>query len=140
MPNATVGYLGFGKLMMKLGDLRMALNVFQRGRCINAQHSEINQLMGVLYCELGQADMMRRYFRMAIIEQPWNSVGYYDFGVCTRNLGNSNEARQFFQWSIYLEPKRADYHFSLANVQRYKGDENHVSELHSLLKERALRC
>jgi len=69
------------------------------------------------------------YFNKAIKLNPELVEAYNNLGLLNKNLGNIDEAREFFEQAINLKHDYCDAHFNLTSTLKYSGDEEQINQL-----------
>jgi tetratricopeptide (TPR) repeat protein len=103
------------------GNHRKARKAYRRALELEPDNADANNLMGLLWLQMGQAADALPYIQKALSVQPDSSQSNYNLGVAYVELGQLTEARESFIRAVDLEPDHIDALISLGNVTRLLG-------------------
>ena len=119
-------YSMFGLVYMELKENDRAEENFQRALSLSPNDPDIAHNYGWFLCNSGQAPASIKYFLQAIrnplYASPWRS--YSAAGVCTlrANPNNLQDAQEFFQRALKIEPDEPTAMLQLAQIRYRQGN------------------
>lgn len=115
-------YNMFGVVYMALRENRLAEENFERALRLSPNDPDINHNYGWFLCDNGREADSIRYFLQAIrnplYATPWRS--YSAAGLCTLRDKRLEDAEEFFQRALHLEPDEPTSLLQLGEI-RYRG-------------------
>lgn len=77
---------------------------------------------GSLYLLQNEPILARKPLEQAVLLAPNNPEICHEMGLCLKQMGHGDEARQWFEKATALDPHHADYHLSLAQLDLQQGN------------------
>lgn len=91
-----------------------------------------------IYIKEGRHDEAVKCYQKVLANNP-NCVTTLDFLGCAYiEKGDIDQALNAFQKVVALDPGNIPCHYSIANIQKYTGDEIHISEMERLFQDKDL--
>jgi tetratricopeptide (TPR) repeat protein len=120
------------KVMLNVGKLEEAKNLFQNILQIKPSHYKTHTNIGAILNKLGKLDEAEKCFKKAIKFKPDFVIAYYNLGITQEKLNKLNEAEKNYKKAIELNPNYAEAHNNLAlilkKLNRYDESESNYKK------------
>jgi type IV pilus assembly protein PilF len=112
-----------GLVYMELREKDLAESSFQRALRLSPEDPNINHNYGWFLCQGGQEKESIRYFLHAVSNSLYSAPGrsYAAAGVCSLRTKNYNEAEDFLQRALKLDPEEPSALLKLAEIRYGQG-------------------
>lgn len=97
-------YSYMGDCLKNLGRYSEALPVLTEGLVHDEERPDIHNIMGVCYFKLADYQRAIKHFHRAVELVPSSAIDYANLGVNYRRLGRLDQARQYFELALGLDP------------------------------------
>ncbi len=115
------------------GKYDEAIDYFLHCYSIDSTNANVLMELGAFYNALEEKDLALDYYRKALNYDKTNYYYNMAFAELNRELGNSQEVVDVFEYLIELYPNRSELHFEIANAYADNGDlEKAINELDEL--------
>ena len=104
------------KLLLDVGKLEEAKNLFQNILQIQPSHYKTHTNIGAILNKLGRLDEAEKCFKKAIEFKPDFVIAYYNLGITQEKLNKLDEAEKCFKKAIEFKPDYAEAHNNLALI------------------------
>jgi type IV pilus assembly protein PilF len=123
-PSYAPAYSMFGLVYMELKENRLAQENFEHGLSISPTDPDINHNYGWFLCQTDREAQSIAYFLKAIrnplYPTPWRS--YTAAGVCSLRVDKLQDAEQFFQRALRLEPNDPTALLQMGQIRYRQGN------------------
>ena len=114
-------FSNYALLCQTRGELKKALNIYQKSVTVFPGHAFSHANLGYLYLELGSLDEAEVSTRKAIELQPELANAHSYLGLILRAKGEIDAAETAFRHAIHLQPELADSYINLGQLLKNKG-------------------
>lgn len=122
-PTYASTYSMFGLVYMELRESKLAQENFEHGLELSPNDPDINHNYGWFLCQTGREAESIRYFLHAIANPlyrtPWRS--YTAAGVCSMRKDKLQDAEQFFQRALKLQPNEPMALLQMGEIRYHEG-------------------
>ncbi len=93
--------------MDKLGDVELALKLYQRALDFDPSDPEVYQNLGLLAWRIDQLDLAERFFRLQMQIDPSSADAINNLGCVLRDKGQHEDSVEVLRSAIYAHPEHA---------------------------------
>ncbi len=117
-PEYAEAFYNLGNTYLGLGNMLAAIENYTEYLSIRIPDAENNVFayLGDCWMQLGDFELAKRIFEVAVDKLPEFDPAWYDLGRCDLELGRYEEAVLDFQKAITINGEAADYYFALAQA------------------------
>jgi type IV pilus assembly protein PilF len=116
-------YSMYGLVYTELKEKELAQSSFERALRLSPTDGDINHNYGWFLCQNGQPADSIKYFLQAVrnplYQTPWRS--YSAAGVCSQRSKNTQDAEEFFQRALKMDPDEPTALLHLAQIRYGQG-------------------
>ncbi len=105
-----------GQLAYEDGENEKAFALLAAELELDVRRPEILEVMGIMMTELGQADYATHCFLRVSELQPSNAVNYYNLGKVLAARGEMEDAMQFLDYALELDPSNYELVRKVAKI------------------------
>jgi len=134
-PSNSVVLFNIGTTFLSLSEPRIAKNYFLRALSIDSSNVECLLNLAVSHQRLFQHLQARKVYLEALKIDPKNPVLLNNIGNCSKHLGFIEEAHDYLETAIRLNPLYFEAHRNLSLITKYTVDHPHILEMLSLYKD-----
>ena len=118
------------------GETQNAIKAVKKARLASPDDVSLLITEANLYISLDEKDKFQALTKEAIQKDPNNSTLYYNLGVVNHQQGEFDQAKEYYEKAVELNPKHKDSYANLASLV-LEGEPAIVEELNSLGTSRA---
>ncbi len=128
-PKNAGAYAGLAEIYSAQNDNENATANYEKALNFDAELTELNAPLGVLYFQKGEIAKAETFLQKAIAANPDNAETQFFLGLVRSKQDRNEEAVTAFKRSIQLDPNNAQVHFYLAGVlDRLNRDQETIDE------------
>jgi tetratricopeptide (TPR) repeat protein len=109
-------YLFYARAEKQMGDTTMAFNVLSSGREIFPSEKSLQLEEAQLYLETGKNDLLIQSLKDAISNDPENPNLYRVLGQTYENIGEIDNALEYYKKAVVLKPDFTDAIFNIGAI------------------------
>ncbi len=99
------------------GKVDEAIAAVKEARAQNPKDINLILAEANLYIKLDDKEKFKVLMEEAIAEEPDNAALYYNLGVINAEMGNKEDARNYYNKAIELDPNQENYYMNLAALE-----------------------
>jgi type IV pilus assembly protein PilF len=113
-----------GLIYLALGQTEAAKQQLKRAIKLDPNDPSVNNNYGMLLCSLGDQAEAMRYFDKALNDPLYRTpeFAYVNAGVCMKNMGEFDRAKQFLGKALALSPDQPQALYHMADLAFQSGD------------------
>lgn len=126
-------YLNLGVCYMELHDHKNALAIYNKGLSLG-ENAEILSNIGIVYKNIGESKLARKYFEHALNVEPENFIHHRHLSLITKYTNNNKHITEMNKLeSQYqdLDENKVHLFFALAKAYDDRGEYEHASKFYS---------
>ncbi len=128
-PKNAGAYAGLAEIYSATNDNENATVNYEKALNFDAELTELNAPLGVLYFQKGEIAKAETYLQKAIAANPDNAETQFFLGLVRSKQDRNEEAVAAFKRSIELDPNNPQVHYYLAGVyDRLNRDKETIDE------------
>ena len=104
-PNYMDAYLAKGNHFGNMGEFLKAIEVFKQINEKDGQNPDAYYNIGLAYMQIDSFKLASDNFKICTQLEPTYVKGHYYMGLASEKLGNKEQAKQYYQQAINLDPK-----------------------------------
>ena len=132
-PRHAETHNNLGNVLLSTAQHERAIAHYKTAIEINPTYADAHGNLGNAFLELNRLEESIAQNRRALELKPLRFGSYNNLGVALQALGRFEEAKEAFGRAIELAPQEASVHLNLANMDRFKPDDNRLPALRRLL-------
>ncbi len=132
-PRHAETHNNLGNVLLSTAQHERAIAHYKTAIEINPSYADAHGNLGNAFLELNRLEESIAQNRRALELKPLRFGSYNNLGVALQALGRFEEAKEAFGRAIELAPQEASVHLNLANMDRFKPDDNRLPALRRLL-------
>lgn len=98
------------------GQIDNAIQIYSKILEINPYHSDAAHNLGIIYAQGRRFEEAVKYFKIASINNPQNSIFLCNLATALNDLGKTDEAVEAFEKAKQLNPESAEVYYNLGNA------------------------
>ncbi len=95
-------YLGIA--LKEMADYKAAINVLEKGESLDAERTDIHNLLGFCHFKLKDHEKAIACFQKAVALNPGSAIDYANIASNYRDLGKIDEAIHYYELALSLDP------------------------------------
>ncbi len=102
--------------LQQKGQFESAIQIYAKILEVIPNHADAAHNLGIIYAQTRRFDEAVKYFKIASIYNPENSVFLCNLATALNDLGQTNEAVIYFEKAKQLNPSSAEVYYNLGNT------------------------
>jgi superkiller protein 3 len=128
-PKNAGAFAGLAEIYSAQNDNESATSNYEKALNFDAELTELNAPLGVLYFQKGEIAKAETYLQKAVSANPDNAETQFFLGLVRSKQDRNEEAATAFKRSIELDPNNPQVHYFLAGVyDRLNRDKETIDE------------
>ena len=136
-PNLATTHNNLGVTLSQMGKPNQAIESYHKALKINPNYSEPHSNMGNELKNLGKLEDAVEAYKKALKLNPNNFQALNNLGNALKEQNQPEEAIQAYKKALLIKPDYAEVHRNLSSLLTYTHYDQHVSQVHGLLRKTA---